>query len=689
MCAWWQPGEVPGLLCFVSFASLGVAMVALPSFSARAENEAREDPAGLLRRQGGGAPQPDAQRQGAMRRWSTVLIAWFCSSNLWKSTLIQSHLDSPVQLTAWAWVWQAVTLAALVWLCQALARQHWARLLWLLHLGLGCLFLFDHIYEGYFDDLPGVYLWAQLSQAGSTADSALEQVKSGDLVYGLDCLLSVFLLWRHAPAVKHRLRPLAGVAAAVLVALFSSALLNDDELRILRLRFRNVAAVQKLGLVHYHFYDVLQNWWSRWDNLLDSSYNEKMLKEVVGRSHASMRQATPLRGRYAGKNVLMFQLESVEAFVIGLRVNGQEVTPFLNRLARESFSGALQDQTGQGRSSDGEFVMLNGLLPPGERPLVYAYPSNTYRALPTLLAERGYDSCYGVPYYGSFWNCRFMSGRYGFKRGLFREELPNKPGKTIGWGLTDQGLLEAELPYWKKLSQPFFSYTVTMMGHYPYRELRASQCRLKLDEDLDDSMLGRYLQCCRERDEQWRRNVETLKKEGLWQNSLVVLFGDHDGRIPYEDMALLGQGNQGGLKQPIDTSRSYDEVDKDLNDRVFCLIHAPDGKLQGTFPPNAAQVDVAPTLVHLLGLGDAPTAMLGFNLLSSERRTVVISKSGYAIDDKHVAVDSGMETTVYARATHRSVTEPGAPAARELRDWFDLTRDILRLDLVPVMTRLP
>lgn len=617
-------------------------------------------------------------RSQDLRLWTITLMAWMIGGNLWKVWLIQDHLDSPVDLSPLNWFWQAMTLAALVILCQMVSRRHWHRLVWFAQAVLGSLFLIDQLYERYFDDVPGLYLLTQLNQAKSVIPSTLELLSREDLAFPGDLVLAIPLLFLRAP-----LAPVRGLTASwfllpLVVSLIFGLTMDADDLRILRLRFRNVAAVQRLGLFHYHFYDVLQMVYSRWENLIDSRYDAKRLTELVKQSQKSIRFKNETLGMYRGKNLIMFQLESFEWFVFNLKINGQEVTPFLNKLARESWTGGLQDQSGQGRSSDGEFILVNSLLPPGQRPLVYAYPSNFYEGLPALLSKAGYLTSYSVAYYGSFWNCRYMSRRYGFKRNLFREELPSDPNNTIGWGLSDYGLVNRLKVYWKEFPRPFFAYVVTMMGHYPYRELSTSQERLKLPENLagKENMLGRYLQLCRERDEQWRRIVDLLKQEGLWQNSVVVLVGDHDARIEYDEMALL---------QPKGT---FDEVDKIESDRVFCLIHGPDGKLRGQGPNYAAQVDLMPTLLHLLGVTDFPTACLGINLLSPIQRKIIVSKTGYSIDPDYVVVDNGATWSTYSRSTHREVARTDLPVQKELEIWYDLVRDILRLNLVPTMLKM-
>jgi phosphoglycerol transferase MdoB-like AlkP superfamily enzyme len=608
--------------------------------------------------------------------WTALLGVYFCCCNLFKAGLIQAHLDSPVQLPLWHWFWQALTLWGVVAACQWMSPSGWTRWLWVAHATLGLLFFGDQLYERYFDDVPGFYVVTQLAQAGATAASTMEILKLEDVAFILDVLVGLPLLWVQPPQAPPRSQLVWAVGAPFLFSLYAPALFDAQDRHVLRLRFRNVAAVQRLGLVHYHFYDVMQWLFARYENVLDPSFDQSALKKYTLRSRRSIAAPTAWKGRYRGQNLLIFSLESLECVVLHLKVNGQEVTPFLNSLARRSWAGGLCDQTGQGRSSDGLFVVLNSLLPPGQRPLAYAYPSNDFRGLPAILNDHGYHTCLAVPYYGSFWNVRHMARKYGFAQSLFREQIPPNPQESIGWGINDKGLVARLQGYWKRFPRPFFAYTVCMMGHHPYRELQPSQERLKLGPEFQGTMLGRYLQLCRERDEEWRCIVQQLKEKGLWDSSVVVLLGDHDARLPDHEMPLLG------------LHKEYNAVVKAEQDRVFFLLHTPDEALRGSVPDYGSQCDVAPTLMHLLGASETPSAMLGLNLLAASRRDALVSKGGYAIDSKVVVVDDGREWVTYDRGSHRVLKEADSVAAHEMTRVYDLTRDILRLNLVPTMLRI-
>jgi len=605
-----------------------------------------------------------------------VVVLWFCLAPLAKAAWIQGHLDSPVQLAAYHWLWQGVTLLGLAALCRLLGGRAWRRFLGLLALMLSALLLFDEVYERYFDDLPGCYLITQVGQVGASSASGWELFRTSDLLLVLDVLLLSpwFCRLDHRPP-RARLWGL-GVLAAPVLSLAAPWYLSAQDRHVLRLRFRNVAAVQSLGLIHYHVYDLAQMASSGSERWWKPDFDAGGLRRRWRQSQASVCEETPWKGRYRGRNLLIFSLESVEARVLGLQVEGQPVTPFLNQLAGRSWCGGLQDQTGQGRSSDGLFIYLNSLLPPGQRPLAFAYPGNTYRGLPAVLNDCGYATCFAQPYWGSFWNVRHMTARYGFSRGWFREQLPLQGAEVVGWSLSDRALVSRLLPLWKQQSRPLFAYTVAMMGHHPYRELRADQEKLRLSPALKNTMLGRYLQGCRQRDAQWQEIVGQLQQQGWWDSSLVVLVGDHDARVPEEEWRLLDD-------VPLETcGPGQSWARKASRDRVLCLVHSPDEALRGRIAPLAAQWDLAPTLLHLLGAERQPTAMLGTNLLSRHRPTVVVSKGGYGLSREQVMV----EGRAYRLHDGTEVAPDGRLSA-EMESLQQVCQDVLRLDLVPRMLR--
>ena len=355
--------------------------------------------------------------------------------------------------------------------------------------------------------------------------------------------------------------------------------------------------------------------------------------------------------------------------------------PFLKRLRSHCLWARLQDQTGQGRSSDGEFIYNNSLLPPGERPLVFAYPGNLYFGLPALLHEARYYTLYAVPYSGLFWNCRTMSGRYGFRHHLVQEDFdPPGPGEKTGWGLSDQAIFSQMIPRLQKLPRPFYAYVVTLMSHHPYAEIPPDKEPLRLPKRLSGTLLKNYLNCCRLRDSQVEQIVSNLKISGLWDNTIVVFFGDHDARIPNHEMALLQTEGLGAAG--TDGTWRYDAIDKILHDQVPCLIHCPGDSPRGPLPQDSAQIDLPPTLLSLLGVDGSSSCFLGSSLLKERRPPRSrVSKGGYSLNADQVLLEEDGEFKTF-RLSDRKVFLGDCTLRQDTLRWSDLAADLLRLDLV-------
>ena len=607
--------------------------------------------------------------------WARLAVAasWFVASVLWKTALAQKLLDSDVHLSAFDWSWNTLNAWVLACLGVALAGRRYLLAWWATNAFLAVLYWFDLLYDRFFDDIPGLYLLSQIQQGPSSLPSGWTLRAQADLGLFFDLPVMLLLIILAGPDRQPVDRRPALLAAIPLLLLDLGFAYRGAAGRaaLLRLRFKNIAIVQELGLLNYHFYDLGQYLDPALRNPLDLWVDEGLLKEVTQRSRRSIVADTPFRGACRGRNLLMIQLESLQSFPVHLKIGQQEVMPFLSRLSKDCLEVDLYDQSGQGRSSDGEFVMLNSLLPPGERPLVFAFPGNDYFGLPAVLRAVGYHTTYSVPYLGSFWNCRYMSGRYGFSQAWLRSDFsPAMPYEKLGWGLTDEALYRRLIPRLSSAPQPFFLYAVTLMGHHPYKELDAEDELLDLPAHLEGTMLGRYLQACRLRDAHLEILVDLMKQSGLWENTVVVLVGDHDARMPLADMRQL--------KDP-----HFDEVDQVENDTVACLIHCPGDQPRGRQEGLWGQVDLAPTLLHLLGVTDQKTAFLGVNMLGRpEPRRQLFSKGGYGLDGRTVLRDQGVTMRVQKREGLHEETQ--APVlVEQMRKELDLALDILRLNLVP------
>ncbi len=103
--------------------------------------------------------------------------------------------------------------------------------------------------------------------------------------------------------------------------------------------------------------------------------------------------------------MIVVSLESTQSFVINKTVNGEEITPFLNQFIKESYYfNNFYHQTGQGKTSDSEFIIENSLYPLGRGAVFFTHAQNEYKAIPEILTEKGYNTATFHANNKSFWS---------------------------------------------------------------------------------------------------------------------------------------------------------------------------------------------------------------------------------------------------------------------------------------------
>ncbi|MGQ9834408.1 MAG: LTA synthase family protein [Thermoanaerobaculaceae bacterium] len=366
--------------------------------------------------------------------------------------------------------------------------------------------------------------------------------------------------------------------------------------------------VGNFGLWGAHLLDALRTGLELARSRL-SPEEEAKVRAFFSQRAAALPPSTSHFGALKGANLILIQVESLQNFVVNLSVSGQEVTPFLNRLAKEALCFSwIFDQTNQGRSSDAEFMALNSQHALGEGAVAFRAASNRFLALPKILQGEGYHTLSAHPFERGFWNRAVLHPRYGFQQSFFKEELG--PGEIIGWGLADGAFFRKMLPILQQTPQPFFAFLITLGLHHPFDAFPAGRKTLTLP-DLGDSALANYLQAMRYFDQSLEGFFRGLAESGLLSNTVVALYGDHESGFPLQAPLanLLGIGFSPGRLIWLR--------------RVPFFVVTPRADLVGDVSELGGHVDIAPTLLYLLGVA-RPWVFVGSVLLPGRNASVAL-----------------------------------------------------------------
>lgn len=518
------------------------------------------------------------------------------------------------RLTGEATSWLPVALTTLLLLIALTApaltdSERWRRgYLCSTMLVLTIILFSDLLFFRFFGRVVPLPALTGFTQVAGVTGSIREALRRADLLL-LGAPLMLILLWyfaskQSAPATGEvapdPARPFATqVGAALLTGLIglggTAGLTRTlfDRTTLQRL-YNDNRVLEAGGAIAYHVADIMKQ--------LRSTASADMLT----RATALPRPAEAnLHGIAAGKNLIIIQLESTESFPLGRSLNGQVVTPNLNAFQRESiYFPDFWAQVAGGNTSDAEFTALNSLYGLTAGSVYVRKPENTFRSLAHVLAEAGYQTDAFHAHKPSFYNRGTIYPRLGFQGAhLGSEFFPE--GLSFNVGLADHLFFREIVNYLKGTKQPFFTLAVTLSGHHPYevpRELRTLQASSSEYDWLSRS----YLQGQHYVDRALGQFFAELKRVGLWDDSVIVLYGDHPAAGVTEEAIRKFTG----LKGPLDGPYGIEFH------KVPLMIRLPGGAAAGPRSVVGGQVDIFPTLVNLMGLSHEGNFYLGQDLLN-------------------------------------------------------------------------
>lgn len=375
--------------------------------------------------------------------------------------------------------------------------------------------------------------------------------------------------------------------------------------------FHSVAIerVRSVELFSNHVRDIYE---AITDNLVEEEVPLETVLDNVEEVTADV-SGSKYYGIGKGHNLIVLQLESLQNFVIGATYNGEEITPNLNKLIQDNslYFDHYYSNIGKGNTVDAEFSSLNSLYPVIDREVYSLYQDNQFNGLPWLLRERGYHSLAIHGYKGDFWNREGAYPNQGFEDFYSLEDLDSTD--IIGLGVSDKSTFTQTIDILKEETGSFFSFIVTLTNHHPY-VIEDKDSSLTLLEEHIDTKFGNYLKTVRYMDEAIGQFIEDLKAEGLYENTIIAMYGDHHG------LNVKMDNNEMIVSEYLGKQYDYDEMLK-----VPMIIHIPESGLQQTIHTTGGQIDFLPTLANIMGIELDNPFILGQDLVNAKEGFVAFT----------------------------------------------------------------
>ena len=146
---------------------------------------------------------------------------------------------------------------------------------------------------------------------------------------------------------------------------------------------------------------------------------------------------------------------------------------------------------------------------------------------------------------------------------------------------------------------------------------------------LEGTKLGNYFKSVHYADEALGEFFNEMDEAGLLDNTVVIIFGDHDARLPRSEFNLMYNYDPvtDDIKDEDDpTYVDYDSFDYELDRKVPLIIWTKDGKAKGQIDYTMGMYDVMPTIGNMLGFYNKYA--LGHDIFEIKDDNIVVFPNG-------------------------------------------------------------
>lgn len=560
----------------------------------------------------------------------------------------------------------------------------------------------NSIYYHYYSSFASISLIANITFASDVSDAIVENVlKAVDLIYIWQTITLVIIYKKtnKKEYIKHKenKKKLVKTGLITSLSLFAVAALFmplNAWSRLYNLWNRE-SVVMNHGIYVYQLDDFIQSLTPKITSVLG---HDKALKKVT--DYYKENKYTPSNNEYTnifkGKNIIVIHAESMQKFAMDLTFNNKEVTPNLNKLANEGiFFSNFYSQVGVGTSSDAEFTFNTSLMPSTKGTVFVNYFDRDYISIPKLLKEQGYYTYSMHANTGEFWNRNTMHKSLGYDK--FYNKDSYTIDETIGLGLSDKSFFRQSVDIMKQIKEeenkPFYSLLIMLSNHTPFSDLALMEdYKTTIDVTIDNqtvtrdylnnTTMGNYLRSVHYADSAIGEFIDNLDKEGLLENTVLVIYGDHDARLDFEDFNLLY--NYDPITDTIKTENDegyipYTKYNYELDRKVPFIIWTKDQNYNLNVNTPMGMIDVLPTLGNMIGIHSDYQLGKDIMNLKGEDNTVTFIDGSFLTSKVYYNSPKG---EIYSINNEPITEEYIKERTKKSSDLIEVSNDIITYDFI-------
>ncbi len=552
--------------------------------------------------------------------------------------------------------------------------------IWLLIITVMCIV--NSIYYVFYTSFASFSLIAELGLVGEVGDSLIEKFRFIDFIYIIFPII-YYMIHSHlkngsyyhfvSKIEKSKKMFTSTILVGVICLAFTLVNITGTDVSRLVKQWDRELVVRRFGIILYQGNDLVQSLIPKINSLFGYDEAAKEFKDFYSKEFEQVHENNKYTGVLDGMNVIFIHMESLQQWLVGTKINDVEITPTLNKLTKEGmYFSNFYPQVSIGTSSDTEFTLNTSLMPASSGTAFMSYYDRDYVSIPKLLKEKGYYTFSAHGNGATMWNRYRMHPSLGYDEMIFKDQFDiggEYNDKTwVGLGISDEEFFRQLQPKLEKIEQEHTNYMGTLIqlsNHSPYANLEAKKHperyddfgRLVLtntytvtdpetglestvtDDYLEGREIGDYLRSAHYADVALGTFFEYVENSPYYENTVFVLYGDHDARINKDDYLYYynyntetGEVYEEGNPNYV----NYDSFANEINKKTPLVIWTKNAKVAKKIKRENTNIigmyDVAPTLGNMMNFNNKYA--LGHDIYDIKDENVVIFPNGSFITNK-------------------------------------------------------
>lgn len=627
------------------------------------------------------------------------LMIYFVLSSLINSTLVRlSMLDNSINLIPFLIDLGIVTIIASFSYFMKEKNKFRYFLGWSIFFVATCIV--NAHYYGYYDSFVSVSLLATSTFITDVSDVVIEDVLHIEYfvylwqIIGLIFLNKLIKNKKTNEIVNTKILFKKTILTSLVILIIPCIFITNSQWNRLRNLWNRETVVRTFGIYVYQFDDLFQSLKPQLNNLFGHDNAYKKVSSYY-ETRKSEKQENEYTNIFEGKNVIVIHAESIQSIALNKSFNGVEVTPTLNKLIKESiYFSNFYSQVGVGTSSDAEFTFATSLMPSTNGTVFVNYFDREYVTIQKLMKEKGYYVASMHANNGDFWNRQQMHKNMGYDK--FYDKDYYEIDETIGLGLTDKSFFRQSIPYIKEIDENYDNYYITLLmlsNHTPFsdenikKEIDTTQTYIVDGNEIEanpieGTMLENYFNSVHYADEALGEFIASLDKEGLLEDTVLIIYGDHDARIDKDDYDLFYNYNPltNSLYEEDDPNYiEYNKYDYFLDKKVPFIIWTKDNKYVTEVTTPTGMIDVLPTIGNMLNVYS--DYQLGHDIFSIKNNdnVIVFTDGSYITKDIYYVAQKNMIYPISGEAVDEKIVKENSEMADQI---IDISNDIINYNLI-------